>query len=480
MSLRPNIVRMTPGRTPTARSASIRNDGFANVLSGLGVPGLDRSASTAFTGFNSRHGLARFWASRFALWDATEIYMARGIAAKIIDRPADDSISHGVEIEGDDDEVMANEFDRLSVLTKMADAVRWARLYGGSVIIPLAKDGGDLNTPLNLTNLDQIIELRVIDITQVRVTDRIYTDPADTKYGKPEFFEIHPPGGTMYEIHETRMIMVGSDPLPAQFRGQDQIWWAGRSALEGCISDLGRYEQALEWGSRLLERKQQGIYSMEGLGEMFANGDDEIVTRRINMVDLVRSNLNSVVIDKLDTYTIENLDLSGVQTLIQENQVALAASSNIPVMILFGKSATGLHATGQGDLESYYGMVGQIQQRTVKPALEHLISILWVQKQLEGPIVDQWSVEFNPLWVPDDKEQALTEKTEAEAEQTEVNTLINLMNNGILTPVEIRTIIVDKYADYGFEDSPQTSGDDVDYAEEIEAGSGQDDNENGP
>ena len=85
--------------------------------------------------------------------------------------------------------------------------------------------------------------------------------------------------------------------------------WIGRSVLESCTNDIDRYQQGLEWSLRLLERKQQAVYNMSGLGEMFQAGDDRIVQQKYQLVDTVRGNLNTVVVDKEDTYTVLNADL---------------------------------------------------------------------------------------------------------------------------------------------------------------------------
>ena len=64
--------------------------------------------------------------------------------------------------------------------------------------------------------------------------------------------------------------------------------------------------------TKVVERKQQAVYNMGGLGEMFEAGDDAMVQKRINLVDMVRGNLNSVVIDKDDTYTVLNAGIDGI------------------------------------------------------------------------------------------------------------------------------------------------------------------------
>lgn len=447
-----------------------RADNFSNVLSGLGVPSLDRTATT-FLNPNNKFatGLARHWRNTASFYDIATLYQQSGIAAKIIDRPSDDCFQRGVTIEGDDDNLMQDEYDRLSVLAKMADAVRWSRLYGGSALLLVANDGGDFGVPLNLNAIDIIEEIKVLDPTCITRTDRYYTDITLSNYGQLEYYNISLPGMQQFEVHETRLIPMKGEPLPNTYFHQSVLPWMGRSILECCANSIARYDQALEWSLRLLERKQQAIYNMNGLGEMMANQDDALAARRLNMVDQVRSILNSIIVDKEDTYNILNLGLDGLEPLISEYQVAISADSNIPITILFGKSTTGLNNTGAGDLESYYGMVSHIQNIIASPVLEKLTSILWLQKSLTGPIPDDWEIVFDPLWVPTEQEQATTANLNAQANTGNVNTLIALMDNGILSPEEVRKIIVNKpeYAEYELPDTLPSTGGDMNYSDMV-------------
>jgi uncharacterized protein len=444
-----------------------RFDGFMNMLSGLGAPGLDRTMNTQQT---RRPNIF----ARFSHIDLADLYLTNGLAQKIIDRPSDDAIQKGVEIEGDDDNIMNDEYDRLQVMAKLANALRWSRLFGGAVILLIAKDGGDLEAPLNLDSLDTIEELRVFDITAIRGTDRYYDDQTDpTTYGKMEFYELHPPGVESIVVHETRIITIGGEPIPTRYTFVNtqvaRLPWVGRSVLEACAPDIIRYQQGLEWSLRLLERKQQAVYSMAGLGEMFEQGDEVAVQKRIHLVDMVRGNLNSVVVDKDDTYTILSGAMDGIDAILKEYQTALSASSNIPLMILFGEHARGIGNSGAGNLESYYGMVAHIQSVIARPALEKITSILWVQKSLPGKIPDKWKLNFNPLWIATDLEIAQTELAEAQADAAEVATMIQLMTEQILAPEEVRKIVVqDMYDDYGFPDELPSIEGDLGYAANVD------------
>jgi len=440
-----------------------RFDGFMNVLSGLGS-GMDRTLATKQT---SRFG------PRFSPLDLGDLYLTNGLAQKIIDRPSDDCVQRGVTVEGDDDSVMSDEYDRLQVLAKLANALRWSRLFGGAVLLLIAKDGKNLEEPLDLNNLETVEEIRVYDVTAIRGTDRYYEDITDpTTYGKMEYYELIPPGVQAVLIHETRIITVGGEPVPTRYTFATsttaRLPWVGRSVLESCAPDIIRYQQGLEWSLRLLERKQQAVYQMSGLGEMFQAGDDSVVTKRIHLVDMVRGNLNSVVVDKEDTYTIINASMDGIDSTLKEYQTALAASSSIPIMVLFGEQGTGLSNSGAGNLEAYYGMVAHIQSVIARPALERLTSILWVQQSLSESPPDKWKIVFNPLWISSDLENAQTKQAAAQANAAEVTTLLSLMTEQILSPEEVRTIIVDRYDEYDLPDKLPDIIEEVNYAEGVD------------
>ena len=437
--------------------AQRRFDGFLNVLQNLGTPSVAHS---------------RF-ASVFSAFDLCELYMTNGLAQKIIDRPSDDATQKGIKIEGDEERLMMDEYDRLQVLAKVANALRWSRLMGGAVILLIAKDGGELNEPLDLNSLDTIEELRVYDVSTVRPTDKYYEDVNDpTTFGKMEYYELLPPGVGTVVVHESRLVLMGGEPIPTRYMfaktSLARMPWIGRSVLESCTNDIIRYQQGLEWSLKLLERKQQAVYNMSGLGEMFQAGDDKLVQQRINLVDMVRGNLNTVVVDKDDVYTVLNASMDGIDTTIKAYQIALSASSNMPIMILFGEQDRGLSNTGAGSLESYYGMVAHIQNVIARPVLEKLTAILWVQKSMSGKVPDKWKIDFNPLWIATALEIAQTKQADETAKSTEVTKLITLMDNSVLSPEEVREIVVDQYDDYDFGLELPEQREEVQYAQGVD------------
>jgi hypothetical protein len=113
-------------------------------------------------------------------------------------------------------------------------------------------------------------------------------------------------------------------------------------------------------------------------------------------------------------------------------------------------------------------MVAHIQSVIARPALERLTSVLWVQKSLKGKVPDKWKIEFNPLWMATDLENAQTDFARAQANAAEVTMLVSLMTEQIMTPEEVREIVVNKYSEYDFPTDLPAVETNVNYAEGVD------------
>lgn len=420
--------------------------GVVNPLNGLGVPGADRTTS-------NRLGLLSFRTD----FDLTRLYLANGLAARIVDAPADDALARGFEIEGDDDDnAIENECDRLDMRFRVGDALRWARLYGGAAIVMIIDDGRLLGEPLNTTGIRRILELKVFDASQITAAPgSIYDDPMLGNFGMPSVYQlVSPLGGISFFCHETRMLFFSGDPVPAAVARMrhNGLLWRGRSALDGCYDDVLRYTAGLQWAERMLERKQQAVYSMQGLADMILNGLQDVVAQRVNAVDIVRSLLNTVVIDSGsgagqnatagDKYEVRDLNLAGVREQIEQFQQSICADTGFPATVLFGRSPAGHNATGESDMESYYRLVGHIQHSDAAPAIKRTIELILLQKDFDGTLPERWKVKFNPLWVPSEKDQAQAALFRGQGAVAEAQAAQIYMDSGVMTNVETRDDLI--------------------------------------
>ena len=82
----------------------------------------------------------------------TMYYESNGLFAKIIDTPAEEAIKHGFFLDGLSDQKMegfySEALDELDWYETSITAMKWARLFGGSIAVLLVNDGRGLDEPL--------------------------------------------------------------------------------------------------------------------------------------------------------------------------------------------------------------------------------------------------------------------------------------------------------------------------------------------
>ena len=373
--------------------------------------------------------------------EPAEQYARGGIEARVIDVPADVAMSRGVNIDGDDERIIESELERIDLVGNMSEALRWARLDGGSALL-LLTDTGMLSDPLPDT-IGKLNEINVIELHQLTVAPGgYYNDPTLSSYGQPEFYQVRPAnvGGQQSQayfiVHESRLLPVRGESLPTRMKMSARVPWQGRSAADASFDTISRYRESLRLSMEVLKRKQQAVHKMSGLAELIQNGQEDLVRKRVDLVDDVRSLMNGVAVDAEDDYTVYDQGLSGIRELIGEFQIAVSADSGIPVTSLFGRSSGGLNSTGEGDLEGLYDMCEGIQRTSAQPAIVRLVDAITRQRGINAP--DKWSVEWPSLWTPTDAQQADTRLKNAQAMKAEADSRMIDLDTGTVTGDEVR------------------------------------------
>lgn len=392
------------------------------------------------------------------LFDPDEEYATDGLAQTIVDRPAEDAVSGGWTIEVEDGEAdgtdITNEMDRLNAGPVLTDGLRWARLHGGGAILMLVRDGRLLTDPLDLGRIEQVTDLIDYPATAITAGTQTYGDASKPNYGLPTHYQLEPKVGKPFLVHETRLLLLPGDPLPKGRASSQRLPWLGRSALESCWKDLSRYREALRLARAIMERKQQAVHKMAGLGEMLAADQDRIVAKRLDLVDTVRNVFNSLAVDGEDDFVVNDSNLGGIDAVIREMKVALAGSSHMSIPILFGEPLTGLNSTGEGEQSIYHKLLRSVQERSLRPALERLVAVLWAQRSLPASEPEKWRVQWEALWSPSAKELAEADKLEADARKAQVEALDALLATSLITPEEGRAWLRRKMPDLELAEGP--------------------------
>lgn len=382
----------------------------------------------------------------------TGLYEGNGLFSKIIDTPAEEALKHGFDLNLKSDEVNAFVEDALDDLEweeKAATAIKWARLYGGALIVMLIDDGRGLEEPVDWEHIRSIDELRVYErsIVQPDYASLYQQDYGGkgvgnrvSKFGQPEYYYVSSIYGS-FKVHESRCLVFRNGVLPEQTSNATYLFW-GMPEYVRIRRALRETVTAHTDSVKLLERSVQAIYSMKGLASLLTTDDGENqVLKRLQLVDTSRGLLNSIAIDSEgEQYDFKTFQFSGVKDVIDATCNMLSALTNIPQTILFGRSPAGMNATGDSDFESYYNFVEKIQRLMLKRNLRTLLDVVFRSGIASGDVTEEpdYKLEFNPLWSLSDTEQATVDQTKAQTALVKAQTAQAYVDMQALDPTEVR------------------------------------------
>lgn len=382
----------------------------------------------------------------------TGLYEGNGLFSKIIDTPAEEALKHGFDLNLKSDELNAFVEDALDDLEweeKAATAIKWARLYGGALIVMLIDDGRGLEEPVDWEHIRSIDELRVYErsIVQPDYASLYQQDYGGkgvgnrvSKFGQPEYYYVSSIYGS-FKVHESRCLVFRNGVLPEQTSNATYLFW-GMPEYVRIRRALRETVTAHTDSVKLLERSVQAIYSMKGLASLLTTDDGENqVLKRLQLVDTSRGLLNSIAIDSEgEQYDFKTFQFSGVKDVIDATCNMLSALTNIPQTILFGRSPAGMNATGDSDFESYYNFVEKIQRLMLKRNLRTLLDVVFRAGIASGDVAEEpdYKLEFKPLWSLSDTEQAAVDQTKAQTSLVKAQTAQAYVDMQALDPTEVR------------------------------------------
>lgn len=382
----------------------------------------------------------------------TAFYEGNGLFAKIIDTPAEEAIKHGFSIDDLTDQKTIDFYtealDELDWDETAMTAIKWARLFGGSIVVMLINDGRGIDEPLDWSAIESIDDLRVYDRSLITPdTTGMFSYTADdpfrtrsSRLGMPEYYMVHSQYGN-FTVHESRCLVFTNGVLPENTTNSEYRMWGIPEyiRLQRAIRDT---ELAHRCAPKMLDRSVQAVYKMKGLADLLSTteGEDNVL-KRLQTIDMARGMLSSITIDSEgEDYDFRQFQFSGVSEVIDSTCNFLSALTSIPQTILFGRSPAGMNSTGVGDMENYYNFVERIQTRTLRSNLRYLLSVLFQAGLATGEIdeMPKIKVKFNPLWSMSETEQADLDLKKSQIQQAKATTAQIYVNMQCVDPSEVR------------------------------------------
>ncbi len=401
------------------------NDAYSNPAAGLGfgAENLTESAVYPLTRLTQNYMLM------------LSLYRSSGILRRIINKPVEDAVSHWFKI---DSQLSPEQLDALDTLArrtnikaKIEEGLRWGYLFGGAAgLIIIDGQGDQLDQPLDLKTVepDSFKGVHIVDRwSGIYPSDTLVDDINDPDFGLPDTYEVRADeqSASSLTVHHSRILRFTGDELPYWERQLEQEW--GISKVETIFESLRRYDNVLGnianlvWQANIWTQKTENIDALLG---MAPNSAKQNFIQSIHAQQRLMSSFGTRVIGKDDDLQNHPYSFAGLDKVFEIFQYDMSSVSGIPITILFGRSAAGLDATGDADMDNYYTMLESIQENKIRSALEQLVPIMCMSEF--GAVPDDLKIAFNPIRVS-------TEKEKADIVSSKVNSIVAAHSEGLIS-----------------------------------------------
>lgn len=399
----------------------VKMDGWSNVLTGLGRVGKDK-----------RSGMTADWERMD--WDQTEnIYACDDTAEKIVDVPVDEAfrkqpIFKKTDMDAEFNKELWDYLNSINFLEMFKQAAKWGRMYGGGFLMFGIADGQDPDVEVDFERIRSVEWFNKLHRWDMNSIDIIH-DVSSPFFREPERYVFS--SGALSEsdtvgpmIHRSRVVRFEGARLPERlYRANNYFNDSVLNRIQNAIKNFNSSHDSL---AVLMQDFSGGVFKMKNLAQLIGAGQDEAVMKRLQLIDMKRSMVKSIVVDADEDFERKATPLSGIKDALQKIDDRLVAASKMPHNILLGDTTGGGLNSGEGgsEQEQWDDYIRNLQQTEFKPAMMACMNILLSAKDnpvTKGEIPDGFDISFPPLQEPSPKEKAEVYKTTAEGDAIYIN-----------------------------------------------------------
>lgn len=351
----------------------------------------------------------------------TSLYRSSWIVQRVCSVIPEDALTDlRIEAPELDNEKM-NRLDRViqktKIRRKIIDAMKWARLYGGSAaVIMLDGQDEDMAEPLRVKDIlpGSFRGLFVVDRwSGIYPSTELVSNKSSSDFGLPRYYEVRDENGVIrYRIHHSRLIRFIGVDMPYYEAIAEQQW--GTSAIESMFDDLVRRDNVTHNIANLTFKACLSVYEIENLDQIFASASSQAQKRMYSMIQamgILESNLGVKLVNKGDSVQQLQYGFSGLPEVLDGAMLDVSGSTAIPATRLFGRSPAGMNSTGESDEKNYRSTLEQQRSIHILPALEKLAPIVCMSEL--GEIPEGVEFKLPPLdeMTPNDKADVVDKQT---------------------------------------------------------------------
>lgn len=347
--------------------------------------------------------------------EASNAYRGAWLPRKIVDIPALDATRNWRNWNAEANEISAIEAEekRLGLRVKVQDALKRARLFGGSAIY-IGTGDSDPSKPLSPDRVQQggIRHLTVMSRT-VLTAGELVRDPESPDYGHPGLYTLAN-GARRVDIHPSRLVvLIGAPhPNPEDATGQDVGW--GDSVLTAIMQAIKNADSNAANIASLVFEAKVDVFKIPGLMQGLADGGtyEKQLLDRMMLAAAAKGINGALIMDSEEDYQQKSASFAGLTDILNSSLQIVSGAADIPITRLLGQAPGGLNASGESDLRNYYDRVRAAQELEIAPALYNLDECL-IRSAL-GRRPEEVFYDWRSLWQTTDKERADIGKTTAD------------------------------------------------------------------
>ena len=351
----------------------------------------------------------------------TSLYRSSWIVQRVCSVIPEDALTDlRIEAPELDNEKM-NRLDRViqktKIRRKIIDAMKWARLYGGSAaVIMLDGMDDDMAEPLRVKDIlpGSFKGLFVVDRwSGIYPSLELVSNKSSADFGLPRYYEVRDESGVIrYRIHHSRVLRFIGVDMPYYEAIAEQQW--GTSAIESMYDDLVRRDNVTHNIANLTFKACLSVYEIENLDQIFASASSQAQKRMYSMIQamsILESNLGVKLVNKGDSVQQLQYGFSGLPEVLDGAMLDVSGSTAIPATRLFGRSPAGMNSTGESDEKNYRSTLEQQRSIHILPALEKLAPIVCMSELGEIPEGVEFKLPTLDEMTPNDKADVVDKQT---------------------------------------------------------------------
>ncbi|NML93793.1 DUF1073 domain-containing protein [Novosphingobium olei] len=343
-----------------------------------------------------------------------------------------------IKVKGPEDKVNAinAELDRLEVRDLFREAIEKECFFGR---IHLFMDFGDWENR-NETDKPIVLDKGKIGtakpLARLDLVEPMWAYPGAYSAQNPLAPDFYKPSAWYVSgqtVHASRMLTLVGRPVPNMLK--PAYAFGGMALSQLCKPYVDNWLRTRQSVSDLTHAFSVMVLKTD-MDQVLSGGVAKNLFDRLDMFSRTRDNRGIFAVDKdREEFSNVSAPIAGLDKLQAQALEQIASVSGIPLVILLGVTPSGLNASSDGEVRTFYDKVLAYNEKVVGPNLKTLLNV--VQLSLFDAIDPEISFEFESLWEMSDADKAAIRKSDAEADSTYIN-------SGVVSPEEARDRLNDE------------------------------------